>query len=1307
MSGVGWLRNRRIVDKMTRYFQTAAFIVVLAVLYFCAGSFGLSLAHVHPSASAVWPPSGIALAAILLWGYRLWPGIFLGAFLVNINAPGSLATALSIAAGNTLEALLGAALVSRFANGANAFEQTKSLLRFILLAGILSTAVAPTIGVTSLSLGGFARWDEFSTIWLHWWLGDMVGDLIVASLLLLWLTQPFLSIKAMQILEAAGLLLTLVFVGWLLFLNTIPSGLEYFAMAPLLWGALRFGRRGAITSTFIMSGIAIWGTLQGLGPFVAAKQNESLFFLQLFMATLTVTTLVMATVVSERRRLEQRLRIKDAVSRVLAESPSMTDAAPKIIQVMCETAEWELGAIWNVDRSSNQMTCIDFWTLPSVNVSAFEALTRQSKFSPGVGLPGRVWSSGRPEWITDLTNEGNFPRAPVATKEGLHAGIGFPIKLGDEVVGVMECFSHEIEEPDKDFLEMAGNIGSQLGQFMERKRAEDALRESESRLRVALAAGQMGAWEWNLSTNQVSWSSSLEAIHGLTPGSFGGSFEDFKRDIDAEDLELVSAQIEKTLATRGDYHVAYRIKRPDGILRWVEAFGHILLGANGHPEKLAGVCMDITERKRAEETLRAKEAQVRLIADTAPVMLAQCGRDERYRFVNRAYAVRFGLIPEQIVGKSIVEILGEQARHTIRPYLQRVRQGESVEYEIEVPYERLGRRFMRVAHVPEKDAQGNVVGWVSAISDITDRKQTEEMLRQQTRALEIVNQEFRKLIDTAPIGIAVATDAQCEHIWCNPEFTRMLGTNIEENVSKSSSAGDTLPFRMLRNGQQVAADDLPMQRACREGIDILDEELEILRSDGTIIHELCRATPLREEDGKVRGCIGIFLNITDRKEAEEALQQAKDELARANEELEKRVQYRTAELQLANAALSKERDEEKRLEQQLRQAQKMESIGVLAGGIAHDFNNILNIIKGYASLLRDHGPGNPELTEDLNVIDEAIERGASTVRQLLAVAKESAVRFEQVDLNDALQKLKALLSGTLPRTINIGLDLDPGLASVLADPNQINQVLLNICVNARDAMPEGGELLLKTGMIAGAELRAHFQNVKEKPYAYITVKDAGLGMDEATKSRIFEPFFTTKEQGQGTGLGLSVAYGIVTNHAGFIDVTSEPGYGTTFRIYLPLADNQTNLVGLDRPRGRQELGSIAVQGHVVLFVEDEIRQLELMRRTLEKAGYRVLVATDGVEAVETFLRHKDEISVVVLDLGLPKLNGWEALKKMRKTDPTLKPILASGYISHDMEIAMDQGELSALLMKPYQPNEIIEQVSLAVLKAAKSLKAAG
>jgi PAS domain S-box-containing protein len=569
--------------------------------------------------------------------------------------------------------------------------------------------------------------------------------------------------------------------------------------------------------------------------------------------------------------------------------------------------------------------------------------------------------------------------------------------------------------------------------------------------------------------------------------------------------------------------------------------------------------MDITERKRAEETLRAKEAQIRLITDTAPVMLAQCGRDQRFRFVNRPYAERLGLLPEDIVGRSLADVLGKHASQAIDPYIRRVLDGEPVEFETEIPYDRIGRRFMRVAHMPEKDGCGNVTGWVSAISDITDRKQTEEMLRQ-----------------------------------------------------------------------------------------------------------------------------------------------AKDELARANEELEQRVQFRTAELQLANAALSQEREEEKRLEQQLRQAQKMESIGTLAGGIAHDFNNILNIIKGYASLMRQQGSGAGDLTENLDVIDEAIERGASTVRQLLAVAKGSAVRFEPVDLNDVLQKLKALLSGTFPRTIDIDLDLDPKLAAVLADPNQINQVLLNICVNARDAMPDGGELLLKTEPINGAALRPPFQRAKEKFYACISVHDTGHGMDEVTKSRIFEPFFTTKEQGQGTGLGLSVAYGIVTSHGGFIDVTSETGRGTIFRVYLPLADSYRRTVGLQRPSDPDALESVATSGHVVLFVEDEVRQLELMRKSLEKAGYRVLVAMDGVEAIEIFLRYKNEISVVILDLGLPKLNGWEALRRMRTADPTLKPILASGYISSEMESALAEGELSALLMKPYRPDEILEKVSLAVLKTGKA-----
>jgi PAS domain S-box-containing protein len=1450
---------------MTRHVQSAVLIVVVAVVYFCTGTFGLSLAFIHASASAVWPPSGIALAAVLLWGYRLWPGILLGALGVNFATQGALATALVIAVGNTLEALLGAWLIFRFAEGPKTFARTRNILLFILLAAIVSTTVAPTIGVTGLSLAGHAGWDNYAAIWLTWWLGDMVGTLMVAPLLVLWSTQSFLPVKATQLLEATALLVLLTFVGWILFLHAIPSGLEYFALAPLLWGALRFGRRGAATSAFLMSGIALWGTLHGFGPFAASNLHQSLLLLQIFMATVTVTSLVMASVVGERRRLEQRLLIKDAVSRVLAESPALTEAARKIVKTLCERGGWEVAAIWNVDRSSNQLVCVEIWSLPSVHTPEFAALTRQTKFASGIGLPGRVWSGGEPAWIADIIHDESFVRAPVATKEGLHTAFGFPIKVTNEVVGVIECLSREIREPDDDFLQMVSSIGSQLGQFIERKRAEEARQESESRLQVALAAGQMGTWEWNLSTNRVSWSSTLEEIHGLTPGTFGGRFEDFKKNIHPDDVEKVMAQIEGTLKTAGDYHVAYRMRRPDGTLRWLEAFGEIFPSVDGRPEKLAGVCMDITERKNAEESLRAKENQLRLITDTAPILLLQCDRHGRYRFVNRAYAERLGLAPEQIIGKTLEEVLGQEAYQVIQPHIQTVLEGDLVQYEVEVPYERIGRRFMHAAYVPEKNADGEVAGWVSAISDITERKQAEEMLRQRTRSLEIINdmgnalageldlnkvvqmitdagreisgaefgaffytanhesespplctlsgalreafeasplpgntpllesafkgegvvrigdalndprygknppqhgmskgclparsylavpvvsrsgdvlggllyghrepnvftaeseniltaiasqasvaidnanlyeavqrrvEEFQKLIDTAPVGIAVATDAECKHLWGNPEFVRMIGAHTGQNISSDSD--NKLRCKIFHDGQEISAEDLPMPRACREGTDVLDQELEIVRDDGVTIHEICRATPLRDEQGNIRGCIGIFLNISDRKQAEAALQQAKNELAAANESLEKRVQERTADLEQARAALLRDMQEQQRLEEQLRQAQKMESIGTLTGGIAHDFNNILNIIRGHASFMGELRSGDQELHRALTIIDEMIDRGTAIVQQLLAIARRSEAKLEKVNLNDLVNRLKPLLSETFPKTIDIGLRLDPSLAPVTADPNQLDQVLLNISLNARDAMPEGGRLLITTGTVSGAELRARFQEVKADYYALVSVVDTGNGMSEAVKSRIFEPFFSTKHQGQGTGLGLSVAYGIVANHGGFIDVTSRLNEGSTFNIYLPIGETKRGR------RHREEEFSDTAQKQTeqtILFVEDEVRQLELMQKFLERNGYRVLTAINGLEAVEIHHQYKDEISVVVLDLGLPGLTGWEAFQRMRQANPNLKGVLATGYIAPEIASAAAQGELSAVIMKPYQLSEILEVVSSVALQLQDS-----
>jgi signal transduction histidine kinase len=265
-----------------------------------------------------------------------------------------------------------------------------------------------------------------------------------------------------------------------------------------------------------------------------------------------------------------------------------------------------------------------------------------------------------------------------------------------------------------------------------------------------------------------------------------------------------------------------------------------------------------------------------------------------------------------------------------------------------------------------------------------------------------------------------------------------------------------------------------------------------------------------------------------------------------------RLEWMISELKRAGAA-EKERE---RLEEQLRHAQKMESLGTLAAGIAHDFNNILNIIKGCASLIGRRLSADEMVAESLKAIDETIERGTSLVRQLLTLALKSEAQLASIDANDLISELSKLLRQMFPKTIDVSLELDSKLPPITADPNQINQALLNLCVNARDAMRAGGSLTLRTEVVDGRKLQD--ATGKTKQHVCVEVTDTGVGMDASVQSRIFEPFFTTKGTGEGTGLGLAIVYGVVKNHNGFIDVKSESGRGTTFRLYLPMALSEEN-----------------------------------------------------------------------------------------------------------------------------------------------------
>jgi integral membrane sensor domain MASE1 len=296
-----------------------AALAILAVTYGVAGKLGLRLAFVHASATAVWPPTGIALAALLVRGYRVWPSILLGAFLVNMTTAGSVGTSIGIAMGNTLEALLGAYLVKRFAHGLRTLDRAQDVFKFTLLAGVVSTTVSATFGVTSLTLGGFATSHTYASIWLTWWLGDAAGALIVTPVLLLWSADRRVRWPRGHVLETLFFVPCLVIVGQAVFGGWLPTDvhdypLEFVCIPPLVWAAFRFGQREAATASVALSALALWGTLRGFGPFVRDTQNESLLLLQAFMATVAVTTMAICAVVTERRRAEvQRTALIDNI----------------------------------------------------------------------------------------------------------------------------------------------------------------------------------------------------------------------------------------------------------------------------------------------------------------------------------------------------------------------------------------------------------------------------------------------------------------------------------------------------------------------------------------------------------------------------------------------------------------------------------------------------------------------------------------------------------------------------------------------------------------------------------------------------------------------------------------------------------------------------------------------------------------------------------------------------------------------------------------------------------------------------------
>jgi len=425
-------------------------------------------------------------------------------------------------------------------------------------------------------------------------------------------------------------------------------------------------------------------------------------------------------------------------------------------------------------------------------------------------------------------------------------------------------------------------------------------------------------------------------------------------------------------------------------------------------------------------------------------------------------------------------------------------------------------------------------------------------------------------------------------------------------------------------------------------------EFRFVAVDGSVRYVESSSSAVRDADGRVSKIVVVSRDVTERKRAE---------------------------------------SEKKSLEEQFRQAQKMESLGILAGGVAHDFNNLLGIILGYGTLLQQKNLPSERVSAAVGNIVKATQRGSDLVRQLMTVARKTDASFAPVDVNTIVREVESMLGATLPKTVVLSTSLDSNLPALSANSSQLYQVLLNLAVNARDAMPQGGTLSIQTQSVRGDIVKPKFLGAEDGQYIAIRVKDNGTGMDEAIRQRIFEPFYTTKEKGKGTGLGLAMVYGVVKGHHGFIDVESEVGVGTAFHIFLPVRNQSSS----ELPT-KESLQEVKGGSETILLVEDEEMLIELVETMLTSSGYRVLVARDGREAVEMYENHEDEVALVLSDLGLPRLGGMDAFLRMREINPQLRAIFATGYMDERSRTEMLEMGASRIIQKPYHPDDILRAV---------------
>jgi PAS domain S-box-containing protein len=528
-----------------------------------------------------------------------------------------------------------------------------------------------------------------------------------------------------------------------------------------------------------------------------------------------------------------------------------------------------------------------------------------------------------------------------------------------------------------------------------------------------------------------------------------------------------------------------------------------------------------------------------------------------------------------------------------------------------------------------RDDKGEVVRIAGIAEDITERKRAEVALRES-------EERFRELAELMPETI-YEVNLEGRLTFVNRNAYNYFGYTQADLKRGLSSFDMIIPADRDRAKENV----VKILSGEQTGIN----EYTALRKDGNTFPVMIYSAPIFKE-GKPVGMRGFVIDITDRKTAEE---------------------------------------ERRKLEVQFQQAQRFEALGTLAGGIAHDFNNLLMNIQGNTSLMLFELNNTHPYFELLKNIEKQVKSGAQLTRQMLGYARKGKFNVKPVDLNQIVDE-SAETFGRTRKEITIERKFENDLFSIAADEGQIDQVLLNLYVNAADAMPGGGKLILKTQNQTHLNIKSDHYNPTPGNYVQLTITDTGSGMDKSTLERIFDPFFTTKEMGRGTGLGLASVYGIIKSHDGYIDVESEKGHGTTFTIFLPASET-----GVE---GSAEAGARLIRGSgTLLIVDDEELVLDVGVNMLKKLGYTVLKAYNGTEAVDIFKTNRDKIKMVILDIIMPDMGGGAVYDKIKSINPDVKVLLSSGYSVDGQAIELLERGCDGFMQKPFTMEELSGKIT--------------